>query len=292
MIIVRLRGGLGNQMFQYAMGRRIANDLGTSLKLDLTSLLKTYKSQMVTNRDYQLDIFNLEPIFLIQPDLLIKLDKLGLNFVSQFIKGIKLLGIKKYREKTFTVEDWIVENPKDNFLYSGYWQSEKYFKSAEDLLRKDFQFKDILSPQAQDIFDKIKSENAVCVHMRRGDYVDNPVFNSGSLDYFTSAANYINEHTEKPHFFVFSDDPEWCLKNVKFEQDFTIVDYKTNKIKFKEDLQLMSSCEHFVMSASSFSWWAVWLSNKEGNIVVAPKPWFLNSENDVKDLVSKRWIRL
>lgn len=292
MIIVRLRGGLGNQMFQYALGKRIAHELNTTLKLDLTSLLKTYDTEMVTNRDYQLDIFNLEPSFLVQPNLLRKLDKLGLNFVSQLIKGIKLFGIKKYKEKSFTVEDWIIKNPKNNILYSGYWQSESYFESAEDVLRKDFQFKDSLSIQAQEIYDKIQSVNAVCVHMRRGDYVNNHVFNSGSLDYFESAAHYIDQKESQPHFFVFSDDPEWCKSNVKFEQEFTVVDYHTDKIKFKEDLQLMSSCKHFIMSASSFSWWAVWLSNKKGNIVIAPEPWFLNSDKDVSDLVSEDWIRM
>lgn len=292
MIVVRLRGGLGNQMFQYALGKRIAHEFNTTLKLDLTSLLKTYDSELVTNRDYQLDIFNLEPSFLIQPNLLRQLDKLGLNFVSQFLKGIKLLGIKTYKEKTFTVEDWLIKNAKDNTLYSGYWQSESYFEAAENELRKDFEFKESLSQQAQDLYDKIASVNAVCVHMRRGDYVGNQAFNGSNLDYFYNAAAHINRQTERPHFFVFSDDPEWCKENVKFEQDFTVIDYQTKKVKFKEDLQLMSSCQHFIMSASSFSWWAVWLSNKKGNIVIAPEPWFLNSFNDERDLVSKDWVRL
>jgi len=292
MIIIRLRGGLGNQMFQYALGKRIAHQLNTTVKLDLTSLLKTSNNEFVTNRDYQLDIFNVQPSFLIQPKVLRQLDKLGLNFVSQFLKGIKLLGIKKYKEKSFTVEDWIVKNPNDNTLYSGYWQSEKYFESVDHLLRKDFQFKDTLSLQAQQIHDKIKSVNAVCVHIRRGDYVNNPVFNNGSLDYFSNAADYIEQKEQNIHFFVFSDDPEWCKEKVKFKQDFTVVDYQTDKIKFKEDLHLMSSCQHFVMSASSFSWWTVWLSNTKDNIVIAPKVWFLNDYEDTRDLISKSWVRL
>ena len=292
MIVIRLRGGLGNQMFQYALGKRIAKQLDTTMKLDLTSLLKTHKRKNVTDRDYQLDIFRIDAQFLVQPDLLRTFDKYGLNFLSQFLKGIKLLGIKTYKEKTFNVEDWLVSDPCNDMLYTGYWQSEAYFKSAEEEVRKDFEFKDQLSVQAQAIQDKILSVNAVCVHVRRGDYVDNQLFNSSSLDYFYKAARHINENSNRPHFFVFSDDPEWCKENVKFEQDFTVVDYQTNKKKFKEDLQLMSSCNHFIMSASSFSWWAVWLSHKRDNIIVAPDPWFLKSYNDVGDLVSKDWIRL
>jgi len=292
MIIIRLRGGLGNQMFQYAIGKRIAKQLNTDMKLDLTSLLKTHKSEHVTDRDYQMGIFNIEESFLIQPKLLRTLDKLGLNFLSQLIKGIKLFGFKTYKEKTFTVEDWLVTNPKDKTLYSGYWQSEAYFNTAEDELRKDFKFKGALSLQARKIQEKIKSVNAVCVHMRRGDYVGNTVFNNSGLDYFEKSADYINESIDSPHFFVFSDDPDWCKENVKFNYDYTIVDYDTENIKYKEDLQLMSSCTHFVMSASSFSWWAVWLSNKKNNIVIVPKIWFLEDYKDTRDLISKNWIRL
>lgn len=292
MIVIRLRGGLGNQLFQYALGRRIAKQLNTEMKLDLTSLLKTHKNKDITDRDYQLGIFNVQESYLIQPNLLRALDKLGLNIVSQMIKGIKLLGYKSYKEKQFTVEEWLLRNPTNKTMYSGYWQSESYFKDAEEELRQDFQFKGALSHQAKQIFDKIEAVNAVCVHIRRGDYVGNSMFNNSDLEYFYKSADYIGKRVESPHFFIFSDDPEWCKTNVKFEYDSTVVDYETENEKFKEDLQLMSSCTNFIMSASSFSWWAVWLSNQKDNIVIAPKPWFLNSDKDTKDLVSKDWIRI
>lgn len=292
MIVIRLRGGLGNQMFQYALGKRIAKQLNTNIKLDLTSLLKTSKDKNVTNRDYQLGIFNIEESFLVQPNLLRALDKVGLNFISQFLKGIKLLGFKSYKERTYTVEDWLLKNPTDKTLYSGYWQSEAYFEAAEDELRKDFKFKGELSLQATKIQEKIESVNAVCIHMRRGDYVGNRMFNDLGLDYFKKSVDYIGERSNEPHFFVFSDDPKWCKENVNFDYDYTVVNYETEYVKYKEDLQLMASCKHFVMSASSFSWWAVWLSNRKDNIVIAPEPWFLNDAKDTRDLISQNWVRL
>lgn len=292
MIVIRLRGGLGNQLFQYALGRRIAKQLNTEMTLDLTSLLKTHKNENITDRDYQLGIFNVQESFLIQPGLLRFFDKLGLNFVSQIIKGIKLLGYKSFKEREFTVQEWLLKHPTDKTMYSGYWQSEAYFKDAEEELRKDFQFKGKLSVEAQHILNKIEATNSVCVHIRRGDYVGNSVFNNSELDYFYTSADYIGKRTTSPHFFIFSDDPEWCKANVKFDYDATVVDYDTENEKFKEDLQLMSSCTHFIMSASSFSWWAVWLSNQKDHIVIAPQPWFLNDDKDTKDLISKDWVRI
>ncbi|WP_269240099.1 alpha-1,2-fucosyltransferase [Flavobacterium limnophilum] len=293
MIIIRLRGGLGNQMFQYAFGKSIARKLGVDMKLDLTSLLQTHHKATTTNRDYQMNIFNFGDSFLIQPNSIRLLNKLHLNFLIQIIKSIKLIGFKKYKEKTFTAEELIINTPKDKNLYVGYWQSEKYFKNIETELRKDFRFNEELSPQAKSISEAIIKVNAVCVHVRRGDYVANTgSFNCSNLDYFVDGTNYIFKHTNNPHFFVFSDDPEWCKQHLKFDYDFTIVDYTTDKIKYKEDLQLMALCNHFIISASSFSWWAVWLSNKKEAKVVVPKNWFLDKTTDVSDLIHDSWIKL
>ncbi len=177
-------------------------------------------------------------------------------------------------------------------MYSGYWQSETYFEAAADELRKDFEFKGELSVQAKKIQEKIESVNAVCVHIRRGDYVLYELYNNSGMDYFRNAADYIGKTHNAPHFFVFSDDPEWCKENVEFDYDYTIIDYETQNLKFKEDLRLMATCKHFIMSASSFSWWAVWLSHKKENTVIAPKIWFFDNSRDTTDLTSEDWVRL
>jgi len=289
MVIVRLRGGLGNQMFQYAMGKRIALHYNTNVKLDLTSLLKKGKKD---SRPYQLHIFNIEEDFFINPKLIEFLYKNKLNFVTQLIKRIKGRGIKKIKEQSFSVQEDLITNPQDNRVYTGYWQSEKYFKEVRDEILKDFSFKEELSPGAQNILDNIKTKNSVCVHVRRGDYVGDDFFQSMGLDYFKKASDYLNEHNSDLHFYIFSDDTEWCKENIKLDYDFTIVDYKTDKIRYKEDLQLMSLCNHFIISASSFSWWAVWLGSHDNKMVVAPKKWFLDTSVDVSDLVGENWVRI
>ena len=292
MIIIRLRGGLGNQMFQYALGKRLAKQLNTDLKLDLTTLLRVKNKKGFTKRDYQLHIFNIEENFLIQPGFINFFNKIRLHVIVELIKGIKLVPYKKIKENTFTVDQQLIANPQNDTLYTGYWQSEDYFSLAEIELRKDYEFNDELSEQAEIILDKIKNSNSICVHMRRGDYVQDNYFVPMSSDYFDRASQHINSQIEAPHFFIFSDDPEWCKNNVSLNGMHTVVDFETDKIKYKEDLQLMASCEHFIMSASSFSWWAVWLSNRKNKITIAPKMWFADQSIDVSDLVGNDWIRL
>lgn len=293
MIIVRLRGGLGNQMFQYAMGKRIALKLNTKLVLDLTSLLKKSKNPHVTNRDYQLHIFELDEAFFLEPKLIEKLYKYKLQWFLQlikFFKSVLALNFKTYREKQHSVDKELIEKPTNHTLYSGYWQSETYFLDYENDIRKAFKFKEKLSPNAQDILEQIRDVNSVCVHVRRGDYIGNDFFQSPTLEYFSKCESYLKENNNL-HFFVFSDDPEWCKENVSFNNPYTIVHYDTENLRYKEDLELMSNCKHFIISASSFSWWAVWLSNTDG-IVIAPKVWYLDENTDVSDMINNKWIRL
>lgn len=292
MIVIRLRGGLGNQMFQYAFGKKLAEQFNTKLVIDLTALLRVRKKSNFTNRNYQLDIFNIEEEFLISPNLISTLNKLKLNFLIQILKGFKLTGVKNIKEKNFHYDGNLVTQFSDNTLYSGYWQCEKYFKPSESILRNDFKFKNPLSHNAQEVLKKIKQYNSVCIHVRRGDYVNGHTgFTLLNLDYFIKASNTISKKEENTHFFIFSDDPNWCKDNIILEQNFTVVDYQTPKEKFKEDLELMSNCNHFIISASSFSWWAVWLSNtKNKATVIAPKKWFNNESLNTKDIYMPHWI--
>ncbi|MBO3116192.1 alpha-1,2-fucosyltransferase [Winogradskyella sp. DF17] len=292
MIVVRLRGGLGNQLFQYAMGRRIALQYNTGLKLDLTSLLKKSNSPSVTNREYQLHIFNIEEAFLIHPKIISFLNKYKLNFVVQLIKFVRSLGCVKVKEKSFTVDHNLITTPKKDAIYSGYWQSETYFNDIESQLRKDLEFKEVLSPEAQLLQNKIKDVTAVCVHVRRGDYVGNGYFQTMDNNYFKAGADYLTSHNENLHFFIFSDEPEWCKTNIDLGTNFTVVDYNTNGIRYKEDLELMASCDHFILSPSSFSWWACWLSTHERKMVVAPKKWFPDDTVDTSDLIGESWKRI
>lgn len=293
MIVIRLRGGLGNQMFQYALGVALAKRLDTELKIDLTSLLKRKKETDDTVvRNFQLHIFNINASYLIKPQTINTLRKLRLNVIVQLLKGVKLFGVKTIKEQRFNFNKAIIENPIDNALYNGYWQSEYYFKDVAETVRAQFKFKHKLCSKASKLLDTIQQTNSVCVHIRRGDYATAKGFNLSDLSYFETAANVIAKNVHNPYFFIFSDEPKWCLKHVKLKHPSTVIDYNTKAIRFKQDLELMSKCNHFIMSASSFSWWAVWLRNNNEGIVIAPKDWFINNDKDVTDLIHPKWIRL
>ncbi len=291
MITVRLKGGMGNQMFQYAFGQGLAKSLNTDVQLDLSSLLDRSKGDFVY-RDYDLDIFNVNPSFESNPNLLRTIYKIKLSKVAKLVK--KKAGRSKtyIKEAHFHVMEDLLQNPKNNALYDGWWQSEKYFDNVADQIRKEFSFKETILPKSQALFEKIQSTNAVCLNVRRTDFLKVAELNTTNLDYFLNGAKYIAERVEQPHFYIFSDDIEWSRDNIKLGHPTTVVDHEHKGRKFGNYLQLMKACQHFIIPNSSFAWWAIWLNENPSKIVIAPKNWFNDAKFDTSDLVPKNWIRL
>lgn len=298
MIIVKLIGGLGNQMFQYAIGRYLSAKNQTILKLDLTELLDRRVHENFTFRNYELGEFN------IQAELAtVEETRPFHGGKSLFDRALSYInhktGTPLIRENGQKFQDSVL-NVGPNAYLSGYWQSENYFINSADLIRNDFTLKrEILEKmERSDIFKKmnesISHSNAVAIHFRRGDYIHNPVTNKFhgvcSEEYYYTAINYINSKIEEPHYFVFSDEPEWLESNFKCDRPFTIL--KNNPGYF--DLYLMSLCKHNIIANSSFSWWGAWLNKHPEKIVIAPLQWFNDPilNKDTIDLIPKNWIRI
>ena len=142
---------------------------------------------------------------------------------------------------------------------------------------------------------RIDAVNAVSLHVRRGDYVDNPSTNRWhgicSLDYYQRALDYIGFHAEAPHLFVFSDDQKWTRANLRFAAATTFVEINPPDRGYR-DMSLMARCRHHIIANSSFSWWGAWLNPSHEKIVVAPKQWFSAARNDTRDLIPPGWVRL
>ena len=164
--------------------------------------------------------------------------------------------------------------PRPKALY-GYWQSASFFEGSEEGVRKQFNF-----PNLDD--DKIAAEikntpQSVAIHIRRGDYVSDPVATERHLicdmPWYKAAWNFVRSNLEDSHAFVFSDDPAWVRDNLNFEGNITIVENTPDEEPWK-DMARMSLCEHYIISNSSYSWWAAYLSNSASKMVVAPKYWF------------------
>src|SRR3989344_667810 len=283
MIIVRLCGGLGNQMFQYALARTL------SLRLRIPSALDLSWFTGHPYRHYVLDVFNTQ-IKIAQADDLKPFQSPIARFIDKFLPQTKR---KIMHERGFSFDSGILSIP-DNRYVDGYWQSEKYFTEIRNTLQKEFTLKTGLGSDAQKIASQIRSSNAVSLHVRRGDYVSNPKFPAIHgvlpLSYYAEAMKLIEQKAQSPHYFLFSDDPTWVTQNIKSAFPITVVSQKG--IAEAEDLTLMSICKHNIIANSSFSWWGAWLNNYGGKIVVAPKNWFGDTSKDMRDLIPSSWMQI
>lgn len=289
MIIIRLKGGLGNQMFQYAFGIQVSHTLGTEMKLDCTSLLNRNKGDFVY-RDFDLSIFNVTARHQVNHRLLKFASDLKIGRLTKFIGSRVGSNLEYIKEPHFHVYEPYIEQPVDDALYEGWFQSHKYYEQIEDKLRREFSFRAPIIPTSAALADQIKGSNAICLNVRRTDFLKVDALNTTNLAYFLSGAAKMVELVEEPHFFIFSDDVAWCRENIKLDHPITIVDHSHKGHKFGNYLQLMSFCKHFIIPNSSFAYWAVWLSNQKNQHVIAPKRWFAADQYDTSDLHKKEWI--
>jgi hypothetical protein len=247
MIVRMVCGGTGNQLFQYAFGRALSLKRGLPLQFYLER----------ATRDYELIRYNL-----------------NLDFVPRPSGPI-------YEEPGFAFDPGVFDADPESY-YRGYWQSPRYFKDYADIIRKEVGFKE--PPPWGDSF---KFRNTVFIHIRRGDYLNSGTREYHGVDlnsYYETAINYIKERVEDPCFLVFSDDLDWCRKNMPYQ----VLHCPTSR----DELHLMSKCCHGIGANSSFSWWANYLGDRPGRISIAPKKWFVNESIDTRDLCPTHWIRL
>ena len=250
----RLKGGMGNQMFQYAFGLQVAKQLNTALQLDLSALLDRSKKDIV-HRNYDLDIFNVKPDFVVNPILLQTLYTLKSSSISRFVRNRTSSGKHYVKEKHFHVVEELIHQPQDDAIYDGWWQSEKYFQSVADQIRQEFTFKKAILPNSLSLLQNIQQSNSICLNVRRTDFLKSNALNTTNLDYFLRGVDYIVERIDKPAFFIFSDDIDWCRQNINLKHPTTIVTHDLKGEKFGNYLQLMKACKHFIIPNSSFAWW-------------------------------------
>ncbi len=273
MVIVRLNGGLGNQMFEYAMARTVAHRRRTSVRVDLLSLNADRK------RCYALGAFKVQGKFASDIDLLsiriaARLDRIFKPSKPYYAQRV-------VREQSICFDGDALRAPR-HCLLIGYWPSERYFKEIADVIRQDFTLRDEPSVKTGDLSRAVRGTNSVFVHVRRGDYVHDSASNQAhgtcSLEYYQQAACYVARLVHQPHFFVFSDEPDWVRRNLNLPFAMTIVDHNPpgdarTPGREHEDLWLMAQCRHAILANSTFSWWAAWLNPERSRIVVRPKRW-------------------
>ncbi len=287
MIIVNILGGLGNQMFQYALYRSLL-EKKNDVKYDLSGF-----------GNYELhNGYELNRLFNITENIATKEECTSLKDSNTFLGKVKkkVFGSKKTHviDKDFKFDPSVFE--LNQAYLDGYWQSEKYFTSIEDIIRKEFTFKlPMQDPRNKEIVEKMKTTNSVSLHVRRGDYVTNPSAakvhgNICTLDYYEKAIKLVNNKVQDPVFFVFSDDIEWAKENLNIEHA-EYIDWNKGENSYL-DMQLMSNCKNNIIANSSFSWWGAWLNSNKEKTVIAPSRWFNDPSLNTKDIVPNNWLKI
>lgn len=289
-IIMRIQGGLGNQLYQYAFGRSLSLHSGRLM------LLETRYISRDSFRKYELASFNINEKY---PDMLSKwcVRWAASNSSGKMFRTVCPLAwnYKIVRDKETGFDISIFNLAKGTIVFEGYWQSFKYFERYQNVIKSELTFKKEPSVRNANMLEEIESVQSVAVHVRRGDYITNPklknLHGTCSLEYYQKANNYLAQNVIKPHFYIFTDDPEWARENLKFSGPTKVVDHNIGKADH-EDLRLMTYCKHFIIANSSFSWWGAWLAGYHGKTVIAPKNWYKIDNFPPEDRIPRDWIRL
>ncbi|WP_131535917.1 alpha-1,2-fucosyltransferase [Pedobacter nototheniae] len=286
MIIVKLMGGLGNQMFQYAAARSFAKN--KFVYLDLSFLNKKDNTDKnFTKRDFELPIFNqlkgkkINQFFLRLICSKNKKITFLRNLFPNFLKDLTYVSDENFPK---------IKELGKSYILNGYFQNPEYFNKIRNELLEEFTFSEIPA-NLLDIENLIKSlENPVSLHVRRGDYLlpqNQSIHGTLPIEYYQSACECINKKVENPSYLIFSDDHEWCENNLTFIKNKKII---SGQYQPWIDMYLMSISKHHIIANSSFSWWGAWLCKHEKQIVIAPKNWFSN--NKTTDILPKNWVSI
>ncbi|MBC7981701.1 alpha-1,2-fucosyltransferase [Candidatus Parcubacteria bacterium] len=253
--IITIKGGLGNQLFQYAHGLKASLIDKQRVIFDTTFFADNGKD---TKRPFLLDKFNIDPTF---------------TFAQMKTDSIEWFFKKAWQKLTGN---------------HGNYHREKYFAEVKDEVLKQFTLKDPLSQNAQDVAKNIQT-NSVSIHIRRGDYVANSHHGLCDLEYYYKALHHIKTNISTPHFFIFSDDIEWAKDNLQIGDAMFVSNGDISEV---EELILMSMCSHNIIANSTFSWWAAYLNKNSHKIIIGPNQWTRKHTSDTLEILPKTWIQL
>lgn len=311
MKIVKINGGLGNQMFQFAFYKALQHSNNNEVFIDLSA----YQGKQFQDGINLLhNGFELPELFSItyKEAPLKDVKKLSTQPTNLLNRVLRKYFTKKthFIDKNFGFNEELISKPLPSNIYlEGYWQTEKYFSHIKDELLKDFSFKTPLSKKNLDILEDAGTET-VSIHIRRGDYLKTQTLNVCSKDYYLNAIKLLFSKANPKSILVFSDDIPWCKSDLKLEEYITnilklnnikifYIDWNTGKDSY-QDMQLMSKCKYHIIANSSFSWWGAYLDPNPKKIVIAPSVWNLRElnpsidryyKNSYNDILPSSWIR-
>jgi hypothetical protein len=282
MIISKIAGGLGNQLFQYAAGRSLALHHNSELLLDTSYFNEN------DLRNFDLGSFNVN-MKIADPGLVKNF--INRSFADKIRDKFFPVHFKKVYKEPFFHFDKRFFNTAPNVYLKGYWQSEKYFATIKEIIKTDLAINPGIVKKVRAFGDELANTTSVAVHIRRADYtseVSGEYHGIPDKNYYQKAIQLVKEKNKNARFYFFSDNINWVKENMQIPDAVYVSDEITKT--HLEDLYLMSQCRHNIIANSSFSWWGAWLNNNPGKIVIAPKNWFNKGPKDTYDLYPDGWI--
>lgn len=301
MIIVKLMGGLGNQIFQYAFGQAIEAKIHKKITYDCL-WFKEKPSRRLGIFDLGISVKSKR-----SNSIYLALNKIAI-YCSAHSKFIRRYNLPKKIEYLNTIKNnffYQIVNEKDfskteikkrkNYFFVGYWQNPSYFENVREIILKNINFPKLQNANDLNLQNQIHYTESVAIHVRRGDYVENKnnneFFGTCSIEYYKKAIDFILSKIPNAKFFIFTDDPDYAKLNFNFLSETILV--SDNQRSEIDELNLMHLCKHFIIANSTFSWWGAWLSRNLNKIVITPKQWYKNSEaNEKCKIIPKDWMKI
>ena len=284
-VVIRLQGGLGNQLHQYAYGLLLAKKIGAALYIDKEFLTHHSKKLNITLRDLEINKFkikdNFYKSFLSQQLVLSVLKRLRLNAIFKFF-NINIISHHVPLKE--------LANDNVSFYYlDGIMGNISDYKSESDYLFENLQINDDYIPLENLAISKVSEGSAVAIHIRRTDYLKaDSIHHVLGMEYFSKAIQFIESKVSKPHYYVFSDDNAFVKDNFS-GADYTILNYRDNDAAFFDFLAI-KNCQHHIIANSTFSWWAAYLGSKSNNYILAPSICLTTQDLNLEMTYPKNWI--
>ena len=288
MYIINFKGGLGNQLFQYFFSQRLKN-------VSKDKVIKFSETEIIPNQQKIYNIFNLDIDWASKKELSNINLILRFNFLRKNLPRVLIkTSLKSPLQKILIENDHKYYNfslLKDYLYFDGYWQNEKYFFDSREEICQGLNFRNPI--EIYKYLNINKNSINIALHIRRGDYLNfknKNIFYTPPVEYFKYYINFFNEKFRKPNFIFFSDDIDWVKNVFKRNSDQQIfIDKSFNN--GLNDFQLMSQCDHFILSNSTFGWWAAYLSKKIDKIIICPNKWYKNDNIKNNFMFPKDWSR-
>jgi len=292
MIIVKVFQGLGNQLFQYAMGRAVALRNNTELKLDISyydQYAEVTQYGYTYRRGYELHRYNIAATLSTaeEVDSFITPRMRGQRLLNLLMPGYVPRVVKEPFER-FVPE---MRDVQGKIYFDGYFTSEYFFADKADHIKQELALKGQMNDTNKALAERMAQCPSVCISIRRTNFVNNPLHETCKMSYYEDGLALLSERLGKEmEVFIWSDDNEWTSAN--FKPPYTCHYMTHNFPDFHEDLRLMTHCRHHVIPNSTFSWWAAWLGERPGQIVVAPERWLNSTEIEYGHVIPARWIKI